>query len=55
VDLINTFLQLGTEPFGAQIDAVIENVGHLNVTVEALGFIHFKKVLASFLIADMAN
>lgn len=55
VDLINALLQIGSEPFGAQLDAVIENVGHLNLTVESLGFIHVKRVLASFLIADISH
>jgi hypothetical protein len=48
-------LAVGAEPLGVTFDALIENVGHINVTAESLGFIHFKEMIVKAAIASGAH
>lgn len=52
---LNATLALGSEPLGVTFDAVIENVGHLNLTAESLGFVHFKELLIKLLIFKVVD
>lgn len=52
---INSALAVGAEPLGVTFDALIENVGHINVTAESLGFIHFKEMIVKAAIASGAH
>jgi hypothetical protein len=48
-------LAVGSEPLGVTFDAVIENVGHVNVTAESLGFVNFKELIMKLLIFKLST
>lgn len=52
---INAALALGSEPLGMTFDAVIENVGHLNLTAESLGFVHFKELIVKMYLRNQVT
>lgn len=53
--MLNGALALGSEPLGVTFDAVIENVGHLNLTAESLGFVHFKELFIKLYIFKIVD